>query len=1376
MSNKLDMTSCPLTFPKIKEIDVKSLFPTYSEAISIIKPAECDSNGVVSRSKAKIRKLEASKEDSDLKTVMDDKLNDLQYDLEQILCENYKKANSIKREIYIFDNYNRELKKYKELNSNKPISSRCIQNKSFSTGKRDTKSSKRKRRFSQKKRKRTLQNKEILSEIEDIDETYLENFYKIPDNFWNFVENECNSSINDDDLKFFEKKYKDYKYRLSNNTTSPQKFIDEFVLNGEPFINGVTNSSDQIQSGSPTTSDCSRRSSRRKSLRSNQSKDSENDDIKNNGDVTIGDGENADDDSCIFNKNGLLYLLTLDSLREISFCKFRESETNAGDAFIKSITGKKAELRMLMQENVDLVSEYQEKVRTEIAYNQAAQNVAKMFPQVLEYAKTVENLKNNQKLTKENFNEIAKYLKEFEKMSDKCEKLDQMKKNFLPSNSKGQLYPILLLFINYIQFAQCQDISQFQKKNRHVYSIQIEDHSKIHTLSCKYKFKILRKLSYHDFYLIQPNQPPKSSVLMNKRSVFTKEDKWENEHALKNDASVLKLNLEIYRKRVKRNFPIQSQEYVTNDPLFKSMWFLDKLKIKQVWKKNITGSGILLAVIDDGIEATHPDLKKNYINEFSYDFVDGDQDATPNYFSDTSNDHGTRCAGIIAATANNSKCTVGIAFNSKIAGIKLLGNDAITDLMEAESFKHASDKIDIYSISWGPEDDGKIIDGPKEQASLALKDGVTYGRKGLGSIYVWAAGNGGRVGDVCSCDGYVVSLFTIAVNAATYNDKVPWFSERCAAIFAATPSSGRSDEKSIASTDWKKMCTKNHSGTSASAPMASAIIALTLSVNPELTWRCVQHLIVATSKRGSLESDQWKINGIGRYISPHFGYGMMDANHMVELAQIWSRVPEQHLCVIKWNNNMNSQIRYRQRGIFDLYTTGCKSKKMFWFENGKEVVYLEHVVAEITLNSTIRGKIHIDLISPMKTNTTLLFLRPKDASKKGFHKWPFLSVHLWGENPVANANLIHIIDIFKITLISSQMEKKTSDTFENVRDHKFYVHPRYRNLNYIGEGAYGLVVSATDTTDNTKVSIKKIDSFEHVTFLQRTLREIVILSKFTHENVIDLINVIASEKDNNLESIYLIQTLMETDMHKLLKSQKLNNDHICYFLYQILRGLKYIHSSNIIHRDLKPSNLLLNSDCDLKICDFGLARIADEDTNNDAILTEYVATRWYRAPEIMLNSRLYSYPIDLWSTGCILAEMFNNKPLFPGKHYLDQLNQILDIIGSPSERDLNRIINEKARFYMEALPYRNSKDLSSMFPDAPEEAIDIMMKLLIFSPLDRINVEKSLKHPYLQQYYEPDDEPIQENPFTADMDVQSSSKTDLRKYIFECTTKFEGST
>lgn len=176
---------------------------------------------------------------------------------------------------------------------------------------------------------------------------------------------------------------------------------------------------------------------------------------------------------------------------------------------------------------------------------------------------------------------------------------------------------------------------------------------------------------------------------------------------------------------------------------------------------------------------------------------------------------------------------------------------------------------------------------------------------------------------------------------------------------------------------------------------------------------------------------------------------------------------------------------------------------------------------------------------------------------------------------------------------------------------KFDVDSRYSDLAFIGQGAYGAVVSAMDKIKQENVAIKKISPFEHQTFCQRTLREIAILKRFDHENVTEILNIMVStEANGQLKDVYIVQNLMETDLHKLLKRQKLSNDHVCYFLYQILRGLKYIHSANVMHRDLKPSNILLNHDCDLKICDFGLSRVVDPRRNHDGLLTEYVATRY----------------------------------------------------------------------------------------------------------------------------------------------------------------------
>ncbi|CAO2583276.1 Mitogen-activated protein kinase 3, partial [Lemmus lemmus] len=315
--------------------------------------------------------------------------------------------------------------------------------------------------------------------------------------------------------------------------------------------------------------------------------------------------------------------------------------------------------------------------------------------------------------------------------------------------------------------------------------------------------------------------------------------------------------------------------------------------------------------------------------------------------------------------------------------------------------------------------------------------------------------------------------------------------------------------------------------------------------------------------------------------------------------------------------------------------------------------------------------------------------------------------------------------------------------------------------------------SAYDHVRKTRVAIKKISPFEHQTYCQRTLREIQILLRFRHENVIGIRDILRAPTLEAMRDVYIVQDLMETDLYKLLKSQQLSNDHICYFLYQILRGLKYIHSANVLHRDLKPSNLLINTTCDLKICDFGLARIADPEHDHTGFLTEYVATRWYRAPEIMLNSKGYTKSIDIWSVGCILAEMLSNRPIFPGKHYLDQLNHILGILGSPSQEDLNCIINMKARNYLQSLPSKTKVAWAKLFPKSDSKALDLLDRMLTFNPNKRITVEEALAHPYLEQYYDPTDEPVAEEPFTFDMELDDLPKERLKELIFQETARFQ---
>ncbi|KAE9405068.1 kinase-like protein [Gymnopus androsaceus JB14] len=263
-----------------------------------------------------------------------------------------------------------------------------------------------------------------------------------------------------------------------------------------------------------------------------------------------------------------------------------------------------------------------------------------------------------------------------------------------------------------------------------------------------------------------------------------------------------------------------------------------------------------------------------------------------------------------------------------------------------------------------------------------------------------------------------------------------------------------------------------------------------------------------------------------------------------------------------------------------------------------------------------------------------------------------------------------------------------------------------------------------------KVAIKKIAPFDHSMFCLRTLRELKLLKFLSEagvsENIISVLDII---KPPSLEAFKEFIELMETDMHRVIRTQDLSDDHAQYFIYQTLRALKALHSADVIHRDLKPSNLLLNANCDLKPSPSG---------TETGFMTEYVATRWYRAPEIMLTFKQYTKAIDVWSVGCILAEMLSGKPLFPGRDYHHQLTLILDVLGTPTLDEFYAITTRRSRDYIRALPFRKKRPFSQIFPNATPLAVDFLTKTLTFDPKKRITVEDALAHPYLEAYHDPE--------------------------------------
>ena len=424
------------------------------------------------------------------------------------------------------------------------------------------------------------------------------------------------------------------------------------------------------------------------------------------------------------------------------------------------------------------------------------------------------------------------------------------------------------------------------------------------------------------------------------------------------------------------------------DPIFGDQWHLfnseqvgHDINVTGVWKQGVTGHNATVVMVDDGIDMYSNDLKDNYFAEGSYDFNDNKAEPKPQLADDK---HGTRCAGEIAAV-KNGVCGVGVAWNAKIGGLRIL-SAVITDEDEAVAMNYKYQDNQIYSCSWGPRDDGMSMDAPGILIKKAMVNAVQKGRDGKGTIYVFAAGNGAAAGDNCNFDGYTNSIYSITVGAIDRKGLHPYYSEKCSAQLVVTYSSGSGD--AIHTTDvGPNQCYTNHGGTSAAAPLGAGVFALALSVRPDLTWRDLQHILVQTAVPVNVH-EKWDITFIGKKFSHTYGYGKLDAYAIVEAAKRWKLVKPQAWFDSPWMH-VKHPIPQGVEGLISSFEVKADALK----EANLELV--EHVTVTMNVQHTRRGDLSVELRSPSGMVSHLSVERRLDEAKAGYEDWTFMSVAHW---------------------------------------------------------------------------------------------------------------------------------------------------------------------------------------------------------------------------------------------------------------------------------------------------------------------------------------------------------------------------------------------
>ena len=439
---------------------------------------------------------------------------------------------------------------------------------------------------------------------------------------------------------------------------------------------------------------------------------------------------------------------------------------------------------------------------------------------------------------------------------------------------------------------------------------------------------------------------------------------------------------------------VQRQQHVMKtlgiaDPIFDKQWHLfnsaqpgHDVNVTDVWLSGVTGKNATVAIVDDGLDMYSNDLKDNYYAEGSYDFNDHQAEPRPVLSDDR---HGTRCAGEIGA-GKNDVCGVGVAYDSKIAGIRILSK-LISDADEAIAMNYDFQHNQIYSCSWGPPDDGRSMEAPGVLIKRAMLNGVQNGRDKLGSIFVFASGNGAASEDNCNFDGYTNSIYSITVGAVDRKGLHPYYSEKCSAQLVVTYSSGSGD--TIHTTDvGENTCSDTHGGTSAAAPLAAGIFALALDVRPDLSWRDMQYIALHTAVPIDLEDDERQKTALGKEFSHTFGYGKIDSWGLVELAKTWKKVKPQAWYYSPWLH-VKHEIPEGEEGLKSSFEVTEDMLKEANLER------LEHVTVTMNVEHGCRGDLSVDLISPSGLVSHISATRKMDKSDEGYQDWTFMTVVHW---------------------------------------------------------------------------------------------------------------------------------------------------------------------------------------------------------------------------------------------------------------------------------------------------------------------------------------------------------------------------------------------